>query len=151
MPYWIDKQCTSCSCTANSSTFAIEKQPGLKPHGVVNLISHMQLCTGTVYTAAQGWFSRLSGCCIGAWICCIHITPCTTPLVRLITTFAYVTLLECCADFCMGIQHSCPNRGGKQWEPLFTTVSKAMQVTEGLSFVHNSTFYNQEVDTVKSG
>ena len=28
--------------TADSSTFAIEKQPGLKPHVAVNLISHKQ-------------------------------------------------------------------------------------------------------------
>ena len=32
----------------------------------------------------------------------------TTPLVRLITTIACVTLPECSADFCMGVQHSCP-------------------------------------------
>ena len=38
---------------------------------------------------------------------CVYITPClSTPLVRLITTFACITLPEC---FCMGVQHSCPN------------------------------------------
>ena len=42
--------------TADSSTFAIEKQLGLKPHVAVNLISHRQPVE-TVYTAAQGWFS----------------------------------------------------------------------------------------------
>ena len=39
-----------------------------------------------------------------------NITPCqTTSLVRLITTFACITLPECSAGFCMGVQHSCPN------------------------------------------
>ena len=42
--------------TADSSTFAIEKQLGLKPHVAVNLISHRQPVE-TVYTASQGWFS----------------------------------------------------------------------------------------------
>ena len=51
------------------------------------------------------WIDKLCASCS-----CVYITPClTAPLVRLITTFACVTLPECCVDFCMGVQHSYPN------------------------------------------
>ena len=41
------------SFTADSSTFAIEKQPGLKPHGAVNLISHRQLYRNCLYSSTR--------------------------------------------------------------------------------------------------
>ena len=39
--------------TADSSTFAIEKQLGLKPHVAVNLISHRQPCRNSLHSSTR--------------------------------------------------------------------------------------------------
>ena len=45
--------CSACATIPTvhqiPSSFAVEKQPGLKPHGVVNSISHTELCRNSLY------------------------------------------------------------------------------------------------------
>ena len=69
----------------------------------------------TVYSSTRQFTQVTTGSCpMVQAVCpmqlCLHNTLFNyTPLVRLITTFACITLPEFCADFCMGVQHSYPN------------------------------------------
>ena len=76
------------------------------------LVQPLHTDTGafTVYIATHTMLlQRFCKPTLSAPCSCVYITPClTTPLVRLITTFACVTLPEC-ADFCTGAEHSYPN------------------------------------------
>ena len=63
MPYILSRQIYCCTIdlgpnfqikfTADSRTFAIEKQLGLKPHGVVNSISHKQQYWISLYSSTR--------------------------------------------------------------------------------------------------